>query len=271
VRPREVGGLVQIPVAVPDDEIMVDRLRLDEAVQATVWRAILDRTYARDELFTIQLHPERIFRSGYALDAILAEARRRTPRMWLATLDEIASWWLARRDVRLRVSCVSVDRYQVEVTGDPRATVIGSNLIDTHAVAWWEREQVIQAPRVEITSARKPVVGISSRTPAAVLEFLAEEGFVCELTADPNTVGAYVDVAGGWQETTLLEALDDAPGPLVRLARWPDAARGAVAVTGDVDSITLQDFAARLYETSESGRRRRHKNWSAGHPAVLPG
>jgi len=64
--------------------------------------------------------------------------------------------------------------------------------------------------------------------------------------------GAYLDVADGeWTEIAVLARIDAGPGPLVRLGRWPNGARSALAVTGDVDALTLGDFAIRSWETRD--------------------
>ncbi|MDO8567823.1 MAG: polysaccharide deacetylase family protein, partial [Dehalococcoidales bacterium] len=57
--PRFSGGLVEIPVSLPDDEILIDRLHIPERV-GDVWGRILAETHRRGELFTLQLHPERL-------------------------------------------------------------------------------------------------------------------------------------------------------------------------------------------------------------------
>jgi len=44
----------------------------------------------------------------------------------------------------------------------------------------------------------------------------------------------------------LIETIEASPGPLVRYWRWPDGAKSALAVTGDMDALTLLDYAARL-------------------------
>ena len=63
--------MIDIPVNLPDDEIMVERLQIDEQSQAAIWLAILETTYTRGDLFTVQLHPERSFECSYALRAVL--------------------------------------------------------------------------------------------------------------------------------------------------------------------------------------------------------
>jgi hypothetical protein len=93
------------------------------------------------------------------------------------------------------------------------------------------------------------VVGVSARTPSSVLGFLAEEGFPAERGEDLARFGAWVDVDGAANEKQVLAIVEASTGPLVRLSRWPAGARGALSVTGDIDSMTIQDFALRLWET----------------------
>ena len=94
------------------------------------------------------------------------------------------------------------------------------------------------------------MVGVSPRTPHEVTRFLAEEGFASETSDERHLYGAYLDLhEGSWSEASVLEALDAAPGPLVRMWRWPNGARSALAVTGDIDALTLRDFMTRSWET----------------------
>ncbi len=217
VVPRVRHGLVDLPVAIPDDEILVDRLDADDEAAAIQWRAMLDETYRRGELFTIQLHPERIVELGLALRATCQAARALSPRVHVARLDEIASWWLRRGAFRI----------QITRRGDRRFRI----LVD------------------DVVAARVPAVGVSRRTPVAARAFLAADGFVVEETDRPDTHGAYVDTGPEWGEKALLDVIERSPGPLVRIWRWPSGARSALAVTGDIDALTLRDFALRSWET----------------------
>jgi hypothetical protein len=79
----------------------------------------------------------------------------------------------------------------------------------------------------------------------------------CEVSEDPALYGAYVDASSlEWSEADVLDAIDRAPGPLVRVWRWPHGARSALAVTGDIDALTLFDFAVRSWETRSYTSRR---------------
>ena len=252
VRPKVRDGLVDIPVAIPDDEILLDRLALAEPARSAEWLHILDLTHERGDLFTIQLHPERIFELADALRDTLAAARRRRPVVFTATLGVIAGWWLRRSGFRLHVMRTDDDRYRVRLDADADATLLVRGL-DVSRTPWHGRDAISTSRDFETRALRIPVVGVSGRTPPAVHAFLREEGLPFAVSDDAQSYGAHIDVPGTeWTEAQVLDAIDSAPGPLVRLWRWPNGARSALAVTGDVDALTLQDFALRFWETRSS-------------------
>ena len=257
VRPRLQGGLVDIPVAVPDDEILLDRLRLGEPALSEEWLHILELTYQRGDLFTIQLHPERIHELGGALDASLAAARGRRPGIYIARLDDIASWWLRRARSSLRVTPGGAGRVHVSLDADPDATLLVRGLA-VPAAAWDGRDERCELRAFEADAERLPAVGVSPRSPQEVSRFLAEEGFATEISDRRERFGAYVDVPGpAWSERAVLDATVASAGPLVRISRWPNGARSALAVTGDIDALTLRDFVVRSWETRDWREKKR--------------
>jgi hypothetical protein len=104
------------------------------------------------------------------------------------------------------------------------------------------------AANFEVASGGRPFVGVDPRSPAGVSAFLREQGYVVEDAPSPatHTVHLARDRFERIDELPLLEELEGAGGPLVRLGRWPDGAKSAVAVTGDVDALTVWDYAARF-------------------------
>jgi hypothetical protein len=250
VRPRNRKGVVEIPVAIPDDEIMVDRLHLDAESQAVAWLAILEITYSRGELFTVQLHPERIFDCDYALCATLEASRQRQPEVWIATLEEIAAWWLRRERVALTVNEVPGGRFRIRIEGSPDATLLVRGLPGVESDAWQGADRVTWLRDFTVAASMKPVIGVSHSSSAALLEFLREEGFPVELADERGRHAIYLHVPNErFDEQAILAEIEANPGPLVRLWRWPAGARSALAVTGDLDSVTLQDFLLRQWET----------------------
>jgi hypothetical protein len=251
VRPRLQHGLVDIPVAVPDDEILLDRLRFAEPALSAEWLHILELTYRRGELFTVQLHPERIPELGPALDATLAEARGRRPAVWIARLDEIADWWLRRSHFSLVVTRAGAGRCHVRLDADADATLLVRGLAVPRS-PWYGADSRCESRQFEVEADRLPIVSISRRSPAEVAVFVAEEGYATQISDDGEGSGAHVDVSTPtWSEAAVLDSIAAAPGPLVRVWRWPDGARSALAVSGDIDALTLRDFVARSWETRD--------------------
>jgi hypothetical protein len=37
------------------------------------------------------------------------------------------------------------------------------------------------------------------------------------------------------------------PAPLVKLGRWPDGAKSALCLTGDLDALSLVDYLSRVF------------------------
>jgi len=110
--PRLDDGLVRIPCCLPDDEALVDRLGLETVETMTrEWLSILARTYELGELFTLGLHPERIRPCETSLVETLRQARAMSPAVWIARLDQIACWWVARTETNVSI-CDSDDGEQ---------------------------------------------------------------------------------------------------------------------------------------------------------------
>jgi peptidoglycan/xylan/chitin deacetylase (PgdA/CDA1 family) len=251
--PRMHGGLVEIPVSMPDDEAMVDRLSIRRTSTITrIWQEIFGKTYDRGELFTIQLHPERINYYETALEQILKKATNCNPPVWIASLGEIADWWREKEKVSLEISLEGEGRYRVKATCPDESTLLLKNCATGATVAKWmngyhstvNRDFVIYSPV-------RPVIGIHVNTAPAAVSFLRGEGFIVERSERPADYGIYIDDLADFQiadEKRVIERIENADIPLIRHWRWPRLARSALAVTGDIDAVTLFDFAMRLLE-----------------------
>lgn len=85
-------GIPDIPVSLPDDDVLLDREKLDPKFISTLWRKLLQMCYVRNELFVLQLHPERIYELQEALAGLIEEASSQDPPFWITTLSEVAKW-----------------------------------------------------------------------------------------------------------------------------------------------------------------------------------
>jgi Polysaccharide deacetylase len=116
------GRVVELPVALPDDEILVDELRVTSPeVLSRVFHSMLSSVAKASGLLVFQIHPERY--------SICSEAVLRTIRSasslggWIASLGEIAEW------VRSQNGGVKKwpngRNFALSITGDLDALTIG--------------------------------------------------------------------------------------------------------------------------------------------------
>jgi hypothetical protein len=233
-------GFVEIPVSLPDDEIPLDRMYIHDAdFLEKMWRGILAQTYERGELFTLQLHPERIDFFTGALRALLADARERRPHVWIATLDEIARWWVDKANNRVDFAREG-DGCRVDVQACDGSTV----LVHENGT-----ERVVEFLPFVTAGARRPCVGVAPGSDRNAIAALTDLGYVVEVGVDPDAyavhLGTVSDGTRGAIESCRA-AIDRAPGPVVRFGVWPRAAQSALAVTGDIDALTIWDFVHRF-------------------------
>jgi len=249
--PRLHNHLVEIPVALPDDEMLVDRLQSapDHLVQHA-WGQILAETYRLGELFTVQLHPERIASCADGLVAILTEARRQTPPVWLAQLGEIASWWRARTAAAVHVQRQDSQTWRLQVDGPPGTTFLVRG-VETVAPAepWTAGYRSLPGPLCTVQATRCPFIGVSPHSSSELISFLRQQGYILKTDNDAQHCTVYLDRPdfSPLDERLILSQIEESDGPLVRLGRWPYGARSAMAITGDIDALTIWGYTRRLF------------------------
>jgi peptidoglycan/xylan/chitin deacetylase (PgdA/CDA1 family) len=249
--PHLCGQIVEIPVSLPDDEMLLDRLGGGgHNLVEKAWRRILAHTHRRGELFTIQLHPERTALCADQLAAVLAEARQLSPSVWFARLDEIAAWWRARAATGVEINEIGAGQWQLSVAGPPGTTIMARGVdIQGPFQAWLDGYQLVAATACTIRAASRPFIGVAPTSSPAMVNFLREQGYLVQVSPDRDVYSIYLDRAdfGPQDEHPLLASIEEGDRPLVRLGRWPHGARSVVCVTGDVDALTLWDYGLRLF------------------------
>lgn len=243
-------NLVRLPYSLPDDEALADRLRLDTpAKMSALWLAILRRTHELGELFTLGLHPERIAICQKPLTDVLDESRRLQPAVWIARLDEIAGWWRARAEAVVKAADTVDGKVHLTVLGPEGITVLVRNVkvdapIAPRADGYWQ----VEATAFTVEASPRPFIGLSPVTSPQLASFLRQQGYVVEIGGENHHYSYYFDQAEftADHKRPLLAEIEGGDRPLVRLGRWPDGARSALAVTGDIDALTLWDYGFRL-------------------------
>jgi len=91
--PRMEGDLAELPVALPDDEILADGLGIRNASKLQeVLERMMTATNDAGGLLVLQIHPERFPLFSEPLGEVLARAQ--DLGAWCASLSEVAAWVL---------------------------------------------------------------------------------------------------------------------------------------------------------------------------------
>jgi hypothetical protein len=245
--PWSEDGVVRIPCCLPDDEAIVDRLRLLPAVADELWVSMLDATAQSGELFVLALHPERIESCRSGVLAVLEAAQRWRPRIWLARLEEVADWWRRRSDATVLVEEDDTRSLRVKVRGPAGVTILarGMNVVGE---PWSDGYVRIQQTDFLVPAGPRPFLGVHPSSPPSLTAFLREQGYIVESTVAPGSHSHFLrrESFPRSHQRPLLRELDQADFPLVRLGRWPNGARSALSITGDVDALTIWDYAFRF-------------------------
>ncbi|PWT70346.1 MAG: hypothetical protein C5B60_12270 [Chloroflexi bacterium] len=261
LRPHFEGELVRIPTSIPDDEMLYDRLRItDQAALGDLWCEVMNRVYELGGIYTLNLHPERGVLCKPALERLLAYSRGQPLPIWLATLHEVEKWWRERQSFRFSIEPHGDGSFYIEATCSPRAAILARHLtIDGALTQWWGSEGVIPARQFTVHASASPCIALSHQTSDDVECLLREQGFPV-VRAEPEAAPGFahfLDIPGGLGATrsaqiekrsALVAEIEARQKPLLRFGVWPEGARAALAITGDIDSITVQDFFLRILE-----------------------
>jgi len=248
--PRLENGLVRIPYSLPDDEALVDRFHLKAGeTMNRLWLSILDRTYTMGELFVLGLHPERIDLCEMPLVETLHRARTLSPRIWIARLDEIARWWIDRTQAAENVVLAYGDEISVRVKGPAGVTLLTRGVTTKPlGIEWDGRFRWIQGKELIFQSDRRPFIGVSPASSLDLIRFLHQQGFIVEVAENKHAYTFFLDRPDFCREDErpLLAQIEQGDFPLIRLGRWPNGARSALCITGDIDALTIWDYWLRF-------------------------
>ena len=235
--PRLIGKLVEIPVSLPDDEILLDRMNLPPESVRQTWLEMLELASREGDLLTLQLHPERLEILNSALESLLDSAAS-LGTVWLATLGEISKWWRSRVSANLAVTPVGAGEY-----------VINGSRTDSEMSVYEPSSgrRVGLAPGGRVTAARKPLIGLDPKTDPSFAIKIREMGYFFEYARDRAAYPLFFD-ATNLPSGSLEEAIRKCDSPLVKESVWPGPHKSALSVTGDIDCLTLGDFLRRTWE-----------------------
>jgi hypothetical protein len=250
--PWSRSNMLEIPVSMPDDMELVDGLNLTPAEVAQTWCQVLKQTHQRGELFNLIFHPELAVLCEQPFVEVLSCAKSLQPFVWVVRLCDISAWWAEKASFRMEVT-PSLTGLHLDFVSSPRATILvkGFDLRDSGS-AWYGPYQRLHAKTLEMPASPRPLLGLSAKVSRKVLSFLMEQGYILDTTETASGCGIYLDeaiLAGLNSETALINYIEACSGPLVRYWRWPNGAKSALSITGDLDALSLLDYLSRLYVT----------------------
>ena len=254
VIPRLEGKIIRIPVALPDDEMLVDRLGIKDPEKiGQLWIEIMEDTYERGGVFTLQLHPERFRICQEAMEALLQRAAMYSkPSMWITSMREIAEWWKEKSQFQFTCEASPKRGYRVRCECTDRATVLCRNLSGKAPKASFYQDYGIIEDREFFIKSKnvKPCIGIHPRCSKMIRDFLTDEGFCYEVSDKNSKYSLFLDKCETFarkDEMDLLSRIRENPNPIVRYWRWPAGMRSAFVTTHDLDSVTITDFLLRSF------------------------
>jgi len=243
-------GMVEIPVCVPDDLQLHDGLHFHPAQVALAWTQMLEQTHKRGELFTLLFHPELAVQGEDLFGAVLIHARRLQPAVWIARLSDISDWWREKSGFAVTISRTPAGLH-LSFTCSERATILVRGLGTCGSERVWDGAYYqLRVKALHVPAEPLPFVGLPANTPKRIASFLREQGYILDTGKTAACCGTYIDAATLAELTNgveLINYIEASPGPLVRYWRWPGGAKSAMCVTGDLDALTLLDYASRLF------------------------
>lgn len=250
--PTITKNVVEIPASLPDDLQLYDGLKLGAQGLAQSWLKMLHQIHRRGEMFVLLFHPESFYCCALAFESILSAAKQLEPAVWLTRLRDVSDWWWEKANFKVELLSDSANSSRLHLHFDcsQRATVLMRN-IETSAPThpWYEDYRVLDSRECQVVATPRPFVGALPGVPADTIAFLREQGYIVETGEQASQCGVHLDVptvARLNSQVELIAYIESTSAPLVRFWRWPDEHRSALCITGDLDALSLLDYATRL-------------------------
>ncbi len=265
LRPHYEGKLLRIPTSIPDDEILFDRLRITSVEEVgRIWSRVMQRVYDLGGVYVLNLHPERGILCRQALNTLLTHASNLSLPVWIARLGDVAQWWKERSEFRLGITAQNTGTWHIEALCTSQATLLGRHLVveNQRTRPWFCKDALIESRCFTVRSSLCPCIGVSTRTPEEVVNFLNEQGYPsmrCP-AEQAQAFAYYLDMPQGLQTSrkdyalrmsALVARIEALEAPFLHFGCWPAGHRAALAISGDIDSVTVQDFFMRVIEVSQ--------------------
>jgi hypothetical protein len=127
---------------------------------------------------------------------------------------------------------------------------------------WTDITMCVQSRCFVVNAVQCPCIGVPPQTPKEVVDFLYEQGYPVArcVENEAHTYALYLDLPEGFGVTreeraqrkiALVQQIEELATPLLYFGCWPNGSRAALAISGDIDSVTVQDFFLRILEVRQ--------------------
>jgi peptidoglycan/xylan/chitin deacetylase (PgdA/CDA1 family) len=238
--PTLEDGVVFIPLSLPDDEILVDRLAMSWDEVYYLWEEILTQTYLNNELFVLQLHPERFWKGIKVVKKLMKRIQKFTPPIWIVGMDEIEEWWRKKRKVKLEV--VPKQReWEVILEGNGRVKLGIKNLEikEKEKIQKQEKNWIILKKETKKVTVGEEFYNIKVKK--NFYSLLKEWGYFFNEKSEKK-----VDLSHITTPRTLLTTIETSDFPFFKVFPWPSDYKSAFSLTSDIDALSIGDFFMRI-------------------------
>jgi len=249
--PHTKHNLIEIPACLPDDIELCDGRGLDADGIEQAWCQMLHGSHRRGEACVILFHPELAQQCLQPLLALVHQAKALMPAVWIARLCDISGWWREKATFTADISSRDTGLH-VAFGCSARATILikGFDALDGSAQPWSEGYRLWPSREIELPAGLRPFIGVAGDVPEGRVAFLREQGYIVDTGELASCCRVYLDaavLAGLPSEVQLISHIEAFSGPLIRYWRWPNGTKSVLSVTGDLDALSLLDYASRLF------------------------
>jgi len=248
--PFERHNTLEIPISLPDDMTLIDGLKYGPDETGWAWSQVLENTHRRGELFNLIFHPELADQCEQAFREVIRQAKQKHPSVWIARLCDISEWWREKTGFRMEILPLPTGLRLIFLCSSRATILVRGFEYDGSRRAWDESYQRLLTQTLDVPAYPRPFVGLTSRAPRETIAFLQAQGYILDLGQTARDCGIYLDearLASLMSETRLIDFIETCASPLVRYWRWPNGAKSAMSITGDLDALSLSDYLSRLH------------------------
>ncbi|MCK5707165.1 MAG: hypothetical protein KAI43_05880 [Candidatus Aureabacteria bacterium] len=229
-------SLIEIPVTLPDDEIVIDRLHIrNKEKLINIFENVAKKIFSHQEIFIMQLHPERIDFLFEPLKNILKNITS-DQNIWMTDLKTLAKWFKKVANAKYNFD---INKKEIAFESIPEREIIGKNIDFTH-----------KNGRIIYNSDTIPAIYLKKEIDIRFQKQLEYDGFFvlrsddmaqfCSIVFSDDTTFS----AGAYRN--FRKKILSTEKPLVFLSRWPHDKKGVFCLSGDIDALTIGDFFSRF-------------------------